>query len=108
MKTTTLYERFATQLKSSPLLTDVRLRTFAGVHFLYLHPADDRHSHELDGLLEQTAYELVKGTEWSFNCQFVRSSGGTRVYRLQFRVPDVKSFCCGNQCPQCVLLRPKQ
>ncbi|WP_212772936.1 hypothetical protein [Polycladomyces abyssicola] len=108
MKSTTLYERLATQLKASPVCADVRLRTFAGVHFLYLQPADGRQPHELDGLLEQMANELIKGTEWSFACHFVRSSGDTRVYRIQFRVPDIKSFCCGNQCPQCILLRPRK
>jgi hypothetical protein len=108
MKSTTLYERLAAQLKASPVLTDVRLRTFAGVHFLYVQPSADCHPHDVDGLLKQTADELVKGTEWSFACHFVRATSDTRVDRLQFRVPDVKSFCCGNQCPHCVLLRPKR
>jgi hypothetical protein len=51
---------------------------------------------------------LIKDTDISFEYRYVRRSKGRDVYRIHFRVPDEKSFCCGNSCIDCILLRPKK
>jgi hypothetical protein len=86
--------------------SDLFERQFAGVSFIYvkLH----RHSRtEFENCLQIEARQFIQGTDWSFEFSYIRTYHDLCVYRFQFSVPNEKSFCCGNQCPDCILLKSR-
>ncbi|MDR6225267.1 hypothetical protein [Desmospora profundinema] len=88
-------------LKKESDCQKVMHRVHAGVDFFYFSPSGLHWGERMKRLITP----LIKDTEVSFECRYVRRSQERDVYRIHFRVPDEKSFCCGNQCMDCILLR---
>ncbi|PTX58295.1 hypothetical protein C8P63_11742 [Melghirimyces profundicolus] len=105
----TLENRFVKRLRAAGF-GDTELRTFAGTHFLYLCPrnGETAAATRLSRAIRKAARPLLLHTKLTLECHFVRKAKDRWVYRIRFRVPDEKSFCCGNQCPDCVLLRSRR
>ncbi|SMO61897.1 hypothetical protein SAMN06264849_104142 [Melghirimyces algeriensis] len=99
----TLTNQFVQQLRRSGL-SDVESRTYAGTRFLYISTENKNQSVNLSQMIQEAAQPLIQDTDFTFECRFVRQSKDRWVYRFHFRVPSKKSFCCGNQCPNCILL----
>lgn len=78
---------------------------YAGVPFLYLH-APKKTLPRLSSSFRRAALPLIRNAELTFEYQYVRRCKSRWVFRFRFRVPDKKSFCCGNRCPDCIFLRP--
>lgn len=104
----TLYVDLIEQLRKTEQCAEVSRRIYAGATFLSIRPRDGWDHKKIDQLIKEHAARLVNNTDLFYECTFVRSSRGRLVFRFRFRVPDTKSFCCGNQCPNCILLRPKK
>lgn len=102
----TLEDRLIRRLRAVGF-QDVEYRYYAGVPFLYLRVPEKAPS-SLSSSIRRAALPLIRNTDLTFECCYVRSAGDRWVYRFRFRVPDEKSFCCGNHCPDCILLRPKR
>ncbi|WP_460414921.1 hypothetical protein [Planifilum fimeticola] len=82
-------------------------RRYVGIDFLYVRPPTTAAKASFESTARKQADKMVLGTPLFYECHFVRTATDRLVYRFRFRVPDRKSFCCGNQCSDCVLLRPK-
>lgn len=101
----TLLEIFLKKLAQSrnkPFLT-LTSRCFAGVSFLYVQLKNGHSQTEWEQFLMDEAKSLIENTVWTFDFRFVRLHGEQLVYRVRFLAPLSKSFCCGNECPDCVL-----
>lgn len=94
---TALLER----LQREPDCRKAEHRVYAGVDFFYLTPAGLHWGERM----KQLVIPLLEGTEVSFNCRHIRRSRERSVYRIHFRMPLEKSFCCGNQCVDCILFK---
>lgn len=96
-------QKHITQKRNSKVA--VTIRPYAGVVFLYANKSEyeTRESFELE--LRSIAQELILGTIWHFTYLYIRTSSQAYVYRAQFLAPMEKSFCCGNECPDCVRLK---
>jgi hypothetical protein len=82
-------------------------RRYVGIDFLYIRPPTPAARAIFEAKVREQADKMVRGTSLFYECHFVRKATDRWVYRFRFRVPDRKSFCCGNRCPDCILLRPK-
>lgn len=102
----TLYEKYITYLQSESDTPDQWfLRIYAGAVFLYA-PLELNHSKkELEKQLDEQALKCILNTIWRFHYQYIRTSKTATIYRIQFLAPMEKSFCCGNDCPNCVRLQ---
>ncbi|MFC4076917.1 hypothetical protein [Salinithrix halophila] len=100
----TLDEHFLRQLILGEGCREAFLRNYAGVQFLYILPATAVNHKEIRCLIDEKATDLTRNSARFHECQYVRQSRGWLVFRFRFRFPDEKSFCCGNQCIDCVLL----
>ncbi|SFI99031.1 hypothetical protein SAMN05421852_103154 [Thermoflavimicrobium dichotomicum] len=98
---------FITQLQKMNTKPFLQLtnRQFAGMNFLYVILNPNTSQTKFENFLLTEAKRLISGTDWSFEYQYVRTSNQRLVYRFRFRAPEEKSFCCGNQCPHCILKR---
>jgi hypothetical protein len=92
------------RLTQSPLCRQAWFRYFAGTSFLYVVTKDGATRGQVDALIREQAGLLTQETELFYESTFVRKSDHGWVYRFRFRYPEGKSFCCGNQCPDCILL----
>jgi hypothetical protein len=81
----------------------VEERRFAGVSFLFIQPADSSFRPELEEFLTREALLFAEGTAWFHELEYIRTSKAGIIYRFRFRVPEEKSFCCGNRCSECIL-----
>ncbi|MBA4492916.1 hypothetical protein ACFO25_08495 [Paenactinomyces guangxiensis] len=81
------------------------LRQYAGVSFLYVQMGPSASRRDLESFLQREAECFIRGTEWIYQFAYIRTSAAGLIYRFQLRVPDEKSFCCGNQCVNCILLQ---
>jgi hypothetical protein len=77
------------------------IRTFAGKTFLYAKSTDLETP--ILSFVNQKGKQMVRGTIWKFNCRFVRQTDEMDVFEIAFLAPEEKSFCCGNQCVNCIL-----
>lgn len=100
-------EFFVDQLKSASEqpFQDLEQRMFAGVSFLFVKMDGSVTRQEFENYLQKAAEQFIEGTAWQYEYDYIRTSKTGHIYRFRFRVPDEKSFCCGNQCPNCILLR---
>ncbi|OYD08913.1 hypothetical protein [Paludifilum halophilum] len=98
-------DRLIRRLISAETCLKVTSRTYAGVPFLYILPGKSQDEKKISQSIRRTAAHLTRHTELSWECSYVRTSGEELVYRFRFLYPDQKSFCCGNQCSDCVLQR---
>ncbi len=78
-------------------------KEYAGVSFFYVRLIATSSQQDLEIFLQQEAERFVTGTAWKYEFEYIRSSQAGLVYRFRFSVPEEKSFCCGNQCPGCIL-----
>lgn len=94
---------FIHQLTSvkNPSFTSLELKQFAGIFFLYVHGMHDRY--EFERFLQKQADYFVRNTVLKLEFEYIRQSQNKTVYRIQLRVPEEKSFCCGNGCQNCIL-----
>ncbi|EGK11987.1 hypothetical protein [Kroppenstedtia eburnea] len=84
---------------------DVEVHIYAGVPFLYLC-APKETLPRLTSSIRRAALPPIRNHELTFECRYVRRCKNRWVFRFRFRVPDQKSFCCGNRCSDCILQRP--
>ncbi len=104
-----LYSKLVEELGAAEQCTTVSRRIHAGITFLSILPKDGITKQEIEQLIRGAASRLVDRTDLSYDNHYVRTTGqGIIVFRFRFRVPNEKSFCCGNQCVNCILLRPKK
>lgn len=85
----------------NPPFASLKVKQYAGITFLYVHQMENRPAFEQ--LLHEHAQDFVKGTVWQIKFKYIRQSHDISIYQLHLRVPDEKSFCCGNGCPRCIL-----
>jgi hypothetical protein len=78
-------------------------KQFAGVSFLYVKLRATFSQQDFENFLQKAAERFIIGTAWSYEFEYIRSSQAGLIYRFRFRVPEEKSFCCGNECPNCIL-----
>jgi hypothetical protein len=101
-------EQFAEELcaaKDKPF-AKLEQKRFAGVSFLYVQIPDEPGAKEtFEAFLRKRAEEFVQDTAWTYEFEYIRTSRQGLIYRYRFRVPEEKSFCCGNECPNCILRR---
>lgn len=81
------------------------IRPYAGVVFLYASKDEYETRESFEEELQSIAQKLILGTVWNFTFLYIRTSSQAYVYRAQFLAPMEKSFCCGNECPDCVRLK---
>ncbi|MBD1370968.1 hypothetical protein IC620_01145 [Hazenella sp. IB182357] len=81
------------------------MKIFAGVPFLYFKLQDHSGQHALEVWLDKVIEGFTSGTIWTIQWLYIRSSSNGLVYKFSIRSPNQKSFCCGNQCPNCILFR---
>jgi hypothetical protein len=98
---------FAKRLASAPGRPFERLewRQYAGMTFLYFLPAEEILRRRLEEFLNREAAKFTENTELRHEFGYVRTSRHGVVYRFRLLVPDEKSFCCGNLCPDCIRFR---
>src|SRR5690606_37235548 len=77
-------------------------RKYVGIDFLYVRPPTPAARATFEEKARAQADKMVRGTPLFYECHFVRTAKDRLVYRFRFRVPDRKSFCCGNQCADCI------
>ena len=99
-----IWGKFITLLNKEQLLTSVYKKTFTGIPFLYI-TAIGMQQQQLNDLLIQIAAKAMKGKQLSCDITFVRMKSQTFVYRIRFKVPQEKLFCCGNGCTNCIRLK---
>lgn len=81
-------------------------KTFAGASFFYIQAEGQSDQKHVESFIEKEAARFTDGTAWQASLSFVRHSERRGlIYRFQLSVPNEKSFCCGNQCPHCILYR---
>ncbi|SEM71546.1 hypothetical protein [Lihuaxuella thermophila] len=78
-------------------------KQFAGVSFLYVKLQAPSSQQDFENFLHKEAERFITGTSWFYEFEYIRSSQAGLIYRFRFRVPEEKSFCCGNECPNCIL-----
>ncbi|MFC7441321.1 hypothetical protein [Laceyella putida] len=80
-------------------------KQFAGVSFFCIQISETSDQQQVETFIQKEAARFIDGTAWQVAFSYVRRSKSGLIYRFQLRVPDEKSFCCGNQCPHCILYR---
>lgn len=80
-------------------------RQFAGGSFLFIQARPSSSLNDLEHFLIAQMDHFYKNTIFTYELTYLRTSQSKFIYRIQLRVPDEKSFCCGNQCPHCTLYR---
>jgi len=89
-----------------PPFVSLELKQYAGVSFLYVHGNISRS--DFERFLHEKAKRFIQDTAWQYEFDFIRQARTASVYRFRLRVPDEKSFCCGNECPHCILYRDQK
>jgi hypothetical protein len=99
-------DEFAKQLSSAPErpFDRMQVRRYAGVSFLNFLLKEGAAREDLETFIRKEAERFTENTAWSQEFVYVRTSHLGLIYRFRFRVPNEKSFCCGNLCPDCVRL----
>ncbi|TCS95015.1 hypothetical protein [Hazenella coriacea] len=80
-------------------------RQFAGASFFMVQLKPPFSKRDLEQFLLDEMNHFFKNTIFTYELTYLRTSKSEFIYRLQLRVPDEKSFCCGNQCPHCILFK---
>ncbi|MFC0558727.1 hypothetical protein [Halalkalibacter alkalisediminis] len=99
-----IWEKFITLLKVEHQVNTISKKTFTGIPFLYI-TALNLQQQQLNDLLIQAASQAMKGKQLTCDITFVRMKSQTFVYRIRFKVPQEKLFCCGNGCSNCIRLK---
>lgn len=104
-----LYLKLIGELNTTDQCIEISRRIHAGITFLSILPKEGATHQEIEQLIGGFASQLVDQTELYYDIHYVRTtSKGRMIFRFRFRVPNEKSFCCGNQCVNCILLRAKK
>ncbi|WP_057915071.1 hypothetical protein [Peribacillus muralis] len=101
-----IWHQFIDHLLDNDEITEVSVKKFTGIPFIYIH----YHSLKTDeGLLfliiKKAASHSMRGKQLHCETIFVRQEDDVYVFRHRFFVPQKKMFCCGNLCPDCILFR---
>lgn len=100
-----IWKHFIKLLNQEPFIDQIQKRTFTGIPFLYITPSTKMELQPLSDLLIRHTSKAMKGKQLTCDITFVRMKSQTFVYRIQFKVPQEKLFCCGNGCTNCTRLK---
>ncbi len=104
-----LYSRFIEKLKETDQCIEISRRIHAGITFLSIQPKEGTTHQKIEQLIREIASQVIGQRSLYYDLHYVRTtSKGKMIFRFRFRVPNEKSFCCGNQCVNCILLQSKK
>jgi hypothetical protein len=89
-------------LKDTKVVSTIHKKTYSGIPFIYLQPSSSITEIEIEELLKQAAIKVMNGKRLTYEITFVRKHSHSYVYRIRFKVPQEKLFCCGNRCSNCI------
>ncbi|WP_041088846.1 hypothetical protein [Jeotgalibacillus soli] len=96
-----IWSDFIARLAEVDKIDHASWKRVAGIPFLYIS-AKDIHKEELTLTIRKCAAKSMKGKRLHSETIPVRSNGYLYVFRHRFYVPQMKMFCCGNLCIDCI------
>ncbi|MCS1350181.1 hypothetical protein [Mechercharimyces sp. CAU 1602] len=101
---THLYSQLLSCINKDPRCHQIESKRYTGVNFLYITWKGQK-KETLEICLQRCAQQITRRSSLTYQHHFVRQSGDCLIYRFTFFVPNEKSFCCGNECEDCILFR---
>ncbi|MCD7033919.1 hypothetical protein LRR81_06695 [Metabacillus sp. GX 13764] len=102
-----IWTEFLLILKEQHIVMMAERKIIAGTPFLYISAKEDVPLEELKKCIFRASKKAMLKKRVTVKTVFVRRDGNLNVFRHRFFVPQEKMFCCGNLCPDCVLLKKK-
>ncbi|MDT8859147.1 hypothetical protein N0O92_02805 [Alkalihalobacillus sp. MEB130] len=105
MDLTSIWTTFISKLNQDDHIHSFHTKNYGGLPFGYIKVIKPMSQPQLENLVIQYAREAMKGKRLTFDMIYVRHHSNAFVYRMRFKVPQEKLFCCGNGCSNCVRLK---
>ncbi|MDN4073563.1 MULTISPECIES: hypothetical protein [Fictibacillus] len=97
-----IWNSFLEAIRQTPFVHSAEKKLITGLPFLYIRTDGTADRTKIEEELKNRSMQAMKGSRLNAELSYVRTDSDLYVFRFRFLVPQMKMFCCGNLCEDCI------